>query len=648
MCTTMSNKLFLVGAAVCLASTTLAQSATPDSGRNTLDEVTITANKILQKQSQTGKVVTVISQQDIAANAGKTLGQLLNEQAGLTINGALNNLGTNQTVYLRGAGAGRTLILVDGVPAYDPSLINNEFDLNLIPLALVERIEVARGAQSTLYGSDAIGGVINIITTAPANKRIGGTAGLSYGRFGTLRADAQLQGQLQKFDYSIRYGYLNSQGFSTAQDRTNAGNFDKDGYEQHAVNARAGYQLSKALKLSSYLQYSDYQTDLDNGIFRDDRDYTSASNNLLTGLTADWKKEKYQLKLHYMYSHTNRNLLDDSTHVGGFAKFSTNDFYGKAQFAELYGSFQLSKRFTLLAGTDFRYSSMNSRFFSLSSFGPFTDAFKDTSLYQASAYSSLLYGHRWLHIEAGIRWNYHQRYGNNATYTFNPSVRINSQWRVFGSIASGFKAPSIYQLYSAFGNENLEPETSVNYELGVQYGHKQLRSRLVYFHRKINNGLDFDNINFVYFNYNRQTVNGLELETEWKPLQQLTITANYTWLSPTEQSQSRITNKDSSYSYLLRRPQHQLQASVAWQVSQQVLVSVQGRYVGQRYDVGGFRQPDVALSDYFLLGAHASWQATSRLSLFADVQNIANTSFVEIRGYNSMPRNVQAGARFRF
>ncbi len=531
MCTTMSNKLFLVGAAVCLASTALSQNTTADSGRTTLDDVTVTANKILQKQSQTGKVVTVINKKEIENNAGKTLGQLLNEQAGLTINGALNNLGTNQTVYLRGAGAGRTLILIDGVPAYDPSLINNEFDLNLIPLTMVDRIEVARGAQSTLYGSDAIGGVINIITTSPgAQKRIGGAAGLSYGSFNTLRADAQLQGQLKKFDYSVRYGHLSSKGFSTAEDRNNTGNFDKDGYRQNAVNARAGYQLSKALKVSSFLQYSDYETDLDNGIFRDDKDYTSASNNLMTGLTADWKKEKYQLKLNYMYSETNRNLLDDSTDVGGFAKYSTNDFFGKAQFAELYGSFLLSKRFTLLAGGDFRYSSMNSRFFSISSFGPFTDAFKDTSLYQASAYTSLLYGHGPLNIEAGVRWNYHERYGSNATYTFNPSYRISQQWRVFGSIASGFKAPSIFQLYSAFGNENLQPETSVNYELGLQHSGKKLRSRLVYFHRQIKSGLDFDNINFVYFNFNQQTVNGIELETEWRPTQQLSISVNYTWL----------------------------------------------------------------------------------------------------------------------
>lgn len=120
-------------------------SQTTDSTKTAvLDEVTVTANKIQQKQSQTGKVVTIINKAQIEKSQGKTLGQLLNEQAGLTINGALNNLGTNQGVYMRGANIGRTLVLVDGVPAYDPSFINGETDLNFFSIANIERIEIAR------------------------------------------------------------------------------------------------------------------------------------------------------------------------------------------------------------------------------------------------------------------------------------------------------------------------------------------------------------------------------------------------------------------------------------------------------------------------------------------------------------------------
>ena len=153
---------------------------------------------------------------------GKTVGQILNEQAGIIVNGSLNNLGTNQTVYVRGAGSGRTLITVDGIPVNDPSLIDNSFDLNLISVDNIERIEICKGAQSTLYGSDAIAGVINIITVNPnITKPLNLKATLAGGSFGTYKHNLQLFGMLaNKLVYNIRYTHLNSHGFSSAYDST--------------------------------------------------------------------------------------------------------------------------------------------------------------------------------------------------------------------------------------------------------------------------------------------------------------------------------------------------------------------------------------------------------------------------------------------
>ena len=115
----------------------------------TLDEVFVTATKFQQKQSSTGKMVTVINQETLQRNAGKTISEIINYQAGIFINGASNNLGTNPDVYMRGSGLGNTLILIDGIPVCDPSQINNTFDLSMISLGQVERIEILKGAQST-------------------------------------------------------------------------------------------------------------------------------------------------------------------------------------------------------------------------------------------------------------------------------------------------------------------------------------------------------------------------------------------------------------------------------------------------------------------------------------------------------------------
>ncbi|MEO5997131.1 MAG: TonB-dependent receptor plug domain-containing protein, partial [Chitinophagaceae bacterium] len=158
----MSKIQFTMTAVLLLCSSSLlAQDSTKT---KLLDEVVVTATKTPIKQSLTGKVITVITRQELESNNGRTLGQVLNQQAGLVINGALNSPGTNQTIFMRGAATGRTLILMDGIPVNDPSLIGNEFDINLVSINDVQRVEICRGAQSTLYGSDAIAGVINIIT----------------------------------------------------------------------------------------------------------------------------------------------------------------------------------------------------------------------------------------------------------------------------------------------------------------------------------------------------------------------------------------------------------------------------------------------------------------------------------------------------
>ena len=138
--------------------------AQQDSSAKGLDEVIVTANRFPQKQNTTGKVVTVITRSVIEKNAGRTLGELLIQQAGITIAGANNTLGTNQDIYMRGSATGNVLILIDGIPAYDPSNIASTFDINHLALEHYERIEILKGAQSTVYGSDAVAGVINLIT----------------------------------------------------------------------------------------------------------------------------------------------------------------------------------------------------------------------------------------------------------------------------------------------------------------------------------------------------------------------------------------------------------------------------------------------------------------------------------------------------
>lgn len=632
--------------------TSLAAAAQADTLQgDKLDEVIVTANKYPQKQSTTGKVITVITKDQIEKSSGRTLSQLLNEQAGITINGALSNLGANQTVYMRGAGSGRTLILFDGLPVNDPTLITNDFDLNLFSLNNVERIEIARGAQSTLYGSDAEAGVINIITvkndiTKPVNVK----ATLSGGSYGTFRGNAQVYGKQNKLTYNARYAKVKSKGFSTAYDSMGINGFDKDGYNSDVTAASLQYQVNSEVSLKTFIQHSRYKTDLDAGAFTDEKDYSVKNKSLITGAGFHYQKNKVSVTGNYQYSDNKRNYLNDSTDRPSFTTFSTDNYSGKAHFAELYSSTGLSKNFSSLLGVDYRYNSMHSNYYSISAYGPYESAFKDTSLNQSSLYASLFYHDvkEKLNIELGGRLNRHSRYGSNETFTFNPSYKINDHFRLFGSAATGFKAPTLYQLYSAYGSKDLKPERSKTYEAGLQYQTKKMNSRIVYFHRDLKDGIDFDNINYIYFNYAKQTVNGAEFETKIAPVKNLTITANYTYLKPDEQSQSRLTFKDTSYNYLLRRPKHNFNITAGYQFSNGLYVSAAGKYVSSHFDAGGYETNDILLDNYFLLSAYAEYKIKNHIKLFADAQNITNKKFFDINGYNSIPFLLNGGVTFNW
>jgi len=646
----MTSRIFLFTTIISSAFTLNAQ--TFDTTRtNLLDEVVVTANKLPQKQSTTGKVISVITREQIERSSGRTLPQLLNEQAGITISGALNNIGTNQTVFMRGASSGRTLILVDGIPVNDPTSITNDFDINLFSLNDVERIEIARGAQSTLYGSDAIAGVLNIITVKKdVVKPFNIKSTISGGNYGTYRGNAQLYGKTGRLTYTTRFARLSSDGFSAAYDSTGTKNFDNDSYRGNFASGSLQYQVTNDLSFRTFIQHSRYKSDVDASIFTDEKDFTAKNRSLITGGGFSYKLNNISLTGNYQYTENKRNFYNDSLDVPSFTKFSTNDYFGRSQFVELYSSIPLTGNFTLLQGSDYRYHNMNSRFFSTSSFGPFTSLFRDTSLSQSSLYTSLFYQglNQKLNIELGGRLNVHSRYGNNHTYTFNPSYSINEHFRVFGSIATGFKAPSLFQLYSSSGRLDLKPERSKTYEIGLQQKHNNIRTRLVYFHRDIKNGIDYDFIGFKYFNFNRQEVDGIEFEASVKPVENFTVSANYTYLHPEEQSQSRVTFKDTTYTNLLRRPAHNLNVTAAYEFGNALYLSTTGKYVSSRYDVGGFRRADVLMDGYFILGAYAEYKVKEYLKVFADAQNITNKKFFDVRGYNSIPFLFNAGVVFNW
>jgi vitamin B12 transporter len=640
----MSKKLTLLSTLL-TGSTLFAQDTVQT---QLLNEVVVTANKTEQKQSSTGKVVTVITKAQIEKSTGKTVAQLLNEQAGVIINGALSNTGAVQTVFMRGAGAGRTLILMDGIPVNDPSQISNDFDLNFFSINDVERIEICKGAQSTLYGSDAIAGVINIITTKsnitkPANVK----ATLAGGSFGTQKLNLQFYGKTGKLTYTTRYAHLQTNGFSAAYDSTGTKNYDNDSYVGNTFNIALQYQATEKLMLKGFTQTSAYNAGIDASAFNDKTFYDIHNTNRTSGAGFVFKKTGISVTGNYQFSKQHRNYDDNAS--TGAPVFSVNDYNARTHFAEIYSSIKLGSGFTLLGGADYRYGLMNNEYRSVSVFGPYNSKFNDTSMNQFSTYLSLLFNKQQFSMEIGGRLTDHSRYGTHYTYTINPSYAFDEHFRIFGSIASAFKAPSLYQLYAAgAGNPDLKAELAANYEVGLQHSYRNFSDRLVFFYRKTDNGIDYNSVTYKYFNYVKQITHGVEYEINYQPVNNLTLTGNYTFITAQETTQSRVSFKDTLYNYSLRRPAHMLNLTTGYRFSKGLYASISGKYVSDRNDVGAYKKADVLLDDYFIINAYAEYTFGERWKLFGDVQNLANRKFSEIRGYNGIPTLFNAGITFNW
>src|SRR6187551_3487798 len=230
------KKKFLIVAAAFIGSQLSAQLVPTSREQDTslLEEVVITANKYPNKTSLTGKVVTVITREQLDRSGGKDLAQILTEQAGIYIGGANSNAGKDKSVYLRGARVDHTLITIDGVPVYDPSGIGSNFDIRNLSIEQIERIEILKGSQSTLYGSDAIAGVINIITKKAGVKSFSGNGLLSFGSNNSLRANAGINGKTGIIDYNGSYSFHNTKGINETLNNNNFPVTDKDKFEQHA------------------------------------------------------------------------------------------------------------------------------------------------------------------------------------------------------------------------------------------------------------------------------------------------------------------------------------------------------------------------------------------------------------------------------
>jgi len=585
-------------------------------------EIIVSANKVPTAQERVGSSVSIIDSAEIERRQQVQALDLLKRVPGVSIS-RNGGLGATSTVRLRGSESGMVKVLIDGVEVNDASGANNEFDFNSLLTGDIEKIEVLKGPQSALYGNDAMGGVINVITRrGEGETKIRGT--LEAGAYGTFRQQASLTGGTQQVDYALSAANLHTDGFS----RTFVGN-EKDGTDARSVSGRVGVKASDILRFDLNAGWSWLDTEFDpfgaDGASAQEKESWQVRGagtlSLLDGT--------FENVLAASYASTDREF-DEPT---GFYRFSTFDSRRKA--LDYQGNLRLRDADIATIGLSVDEEEGKTT----NTVGTATSTGLDDSVttksafvqYQAAVTSDLT-------LTLGGRVDDHEQFGTEGTWRATGAYQVPATGTVLrASYGTANKAPTLYQLYDPFyGNQNLMAEDGKGADIGFEQ--KLLNGRVGFgaslFRNTYTNMIGFSN---GYVNVARARTKGVELTFEATPLETVLFQANYTYLD----AKDTRTGRD-----LPRRPQDTLNASIDWTVIEGVDVGAALRYVGKQRDTASATSP--ILDSYTTVDVTARWAVLDNVSLFGRVENLFDEDYQEVRTYRAPGRSAFGGVTVTF
>ncbi len=610
-----------------------------------LDSVFI-ESKVKLDRRESGKVTTVISSDQLAAQQGSSLPQILNQVAGIEINGARSNAGQNLGYYIRGGRNRQVVIMVDGVQLNDPSSIANDFDLRLIPVSSVEQIEIIKGASSVLYGSGAAAAVISITTKSAAEKSISGqfASTLSSNRpveEGSYRPaeiinSAQVGGTKNGFSYDLRLDHSFTDGISAVAAREGVDPFEADIFNRYNTRLDLGYAFKKGPRFSRFVSNDKFKADFDDFSYLD-ADNRTISDQVRTGGNLTWNLGKGNLMINDSHS-----WLERETESGFPTRFEST-----SSTVDAYFSYPIIKSLTVVVGVNANWSR----------FSGFSVPFGETDLVETVSddlarfdiidpYLNMTYISDFgLNINAGVRMNNHSEYGQNWVYQINPSYRFDlgsGQLRVLGSYSTAYITPSLFQLYDPlYGNTDLEPEENRTIEGGVEYSIPgNIRISAVYFDRRDEQFVDFVTVDPELFIFEYQNIadefssSGVEVEASKTFGEKWLLTANYTYT-------------DADQRFALRIPEHKVNARLSWTPIANLDLNLNFQYLSDRDD--SFFNPDtfasetVVLDSFSLFDFGVGYSLCKEFRLIAGVTNIFNTEYEEIYRFQTPGRNLRFG-----
>jgi vitamin B12 transporter len=605
---------------------------------NPLQTIVVTATRIPTPVADVASSITVVTAADIEARQERTFADVLKDIPGLNVV-QTGGPGGVTSVFMRGTNSNHTKVFIDGIDVSDPSNATGAFDFGQLTTQDIERVEVLRGPQSGLYGSDAIGGVINIITRAgsgPAQF----AAAAEGGSFDTFNQAATVSGSQDALHYSATVSHFHAGATPvTPLDLLQPGETRNDDYDDNlTVSTKLGYDVTPNFDLGLVARYTDihlHVTGEDYSFLPPYAGYpapaqtTAASDEYATRLFAHGTALDGVLEqtLGLSYTHDRTSTVEPETP----AALNT----GERRKADWQGDLKLASSQTLVVGAEYERDEIAQ---------PIEAAVHITSGY-GELQSQL--GEHW-YSALNVRYDDNSAFGGKTTWRFAPAWVIpESDTKLKASIGTGFKAPTLSELYQSFpafffyANPNLKPESSTGWDAGFEQGllEDTLRFGFTWYHNRIHDLITTDVTGTTYANVGLATTQGIESFAAYQPLRQLTLRLDYTYT----EAEDDILNQE-----LLRRPKHKGNLDADWQVLPPWHVNLDVLIVGDWVDVS--RDGSVSgldASGYTMVNLASSYDLTKSLALFARIDNLFDRHYENPVGFLQPSIGFYAGVKLR-
>ncbi|MEM6909018.1 MAG: TonB-dependent receptor [Pseudomonadota bacterium] len=640
----MKHTVSLLAAASTLAlfpSSLLAQSvdgpSTDRQGGENPDsvDIVVTANRTSRAISQVGESVTVVGEEEIINRQPTEVLDILRTVPGLTFtrNGGI---GTNTGVSIRGARSDQTLVLVDGIRLNDPSSTGGGFNFGTLLTGNISRIEVVRGSQSVLYGSQAIGGVVNLLTREPTEE-LDAFARAEYGGRDTAELTGNISGRLGPVAASFGATYARTDGISALSGGTEA-----DGFESLGFNGKVDVALADNVSIDLRGFYADGDTDID-GFGAPNANIVSSRKDFVgyAGLNASFLDGRFRNRLGFGYTNIDRRNFDFDTDSETF------DANGENRRYEYQGVFDTGDLAEIVFGAEREESEFRS-----SSFGApptFADVWINSVYGQVN-----LTPVEGLSLTGGLRYDDHEVFGSATTFSASGAYSPNDGDTVLrASYGEGFKAPSLFQLFSDFGNPDLTPEESDSWDIGVTHSFLDGRAQIgvTYFERDgrdeiifvgcTNNPLPACNDPAnprpfgTYDSIARTSADGWEFGVALKPVDGFDVALNYSIIDAFD---------DVTGNRLPRRAEETASLVLDYRMENGFGIGATVLVVGDSFDNTTNTRP---VDGYALADVRVSYGITENLELFGRIENVTDEEYETVLNFNQPGRTVFGGVRYR-